>query len=146
MELKIKKLYDDAVLPVRRTAGAACFDLFARPGAGEDVYGITVFEDAYQLVKLGWAMELPPGCCALVRPRSGLAKNNGVTVHPGTIDEDYRGEVGVMVSALRSGEVLPIDQPIAQMLIQRYETPTIVVVDELGETARGGGGYGSTDR
>lgn len=92
-------------------------------------------------------MELPVGYEAQVRPRSGLAAKKGVTVlnAPGTIDADYRGEVGVILINL-SNEVFVIEdgERIAQMIIAKHERAEWEAVEQLSDTARGAGGFGST--
>jgi dUTP pyrophosphatase len=92
-------------------------------------------------------MALPPGFEAQVRPRSGLALKHGITVlnAPGTIDADYRGEVGVLLVNL-SEEPFTINdgERIAQMVVARHEQPGFIEVEELDETLRGEGGYGHT--
>lgn len=104
---------------------------------------------ARALVPCGFSMEIPEGYEGQVRPRSGLAIRNGITClnTPGTIDHDYRGEVKVILINLgqepfeiRSGD------RIAQLVIQKTERADIECVTELGETQRGGGGFGSTGK
>lgn len=99
------------------------------------------------LVKTGLFMELPAGFEAQVRPRSGLAFKKGITVlnTPGTIDADYRGEIGVILVNL-SNEAFVIEdgERIAQMVIAKHEQPSWEEVTELIETDRGAGGFGST--
>ena len=99
------------------------------------------------LVKTGLFLELPRGTEAQIRPRSGLAAKKGVTVlnAPGTIDADYRGEIGVILVNL-SQEVFEINDGdrIAQMVIARHERAEWQEVNELSETQRGAGGFGST--
>lgn len=101
------------------------------------------------LVPTGLFIQLPPRFEAQIRPRSGLAFKNGVTVlnSPGTIDADYRGEVKVLLVNL-SNETFVINdgERIAQMVITRHETAEWKVVEELDETGRGAGGFGSTGR
>jgi dUTP pyrophosphatase len=92
-------------------------------------------------------MALPIGYEAQVRPRSGLAYKHGITVlnSPGTIDEDYRGEVGViLVNHSESAFTVEPGDRIAQMVIKKYEQFEFAIVDELSETVRGDGGFGST--
>ena len=99
------------------------------------------------LVKTGIFMELPAGYEAQVRPRSGLAFKNGITVlnTPGTIDADYRGEVGVILVNLSNQDYVVEDgERIAQMVIAKYEQPSWEEVENLIETERGSGGFGST--
>lgn len=101
------------------------------------------------LVKTGLFIELPVGYEAQVRPRSGLAYKNGITVlnSPGTIDADYRGEVGVILVNL-SNEPFVIEngERIAQLVIARHEQAEWELVEELAETERGAGGFGSTGK
>jgi len=99
------------------------------------------------IVKTGLFMELPIGFEAQVRPRSGLAAKKGITVlnAPGTIDADYRGEIGVILVNL-SKEAFTINdgERIAQLVIAKHERAEWQEVDQLEETARGEGGFGST--
>lgn len=99
------------------------------------------------LVKTGIFMELPMGYEAQVRPRSGLAFKKGITVlnTPGTIDADYRGEVGVILVNLSNEDFVVEDgERVAQMVIAKHEQPSWEKVEELIETERGSGGFGST--
>ena len=99
------------------------------------------------VIKTGLFMELPEGYEAQVRPRSGLAAKKGITVlnAPGTIDADYRGEIGVILVNL-SNEDFTVEngERIAQMVIAKHERASWKEVDILGETSRGAGGFGST--
>ena len=99
------------------------------------------------IIPTGLFLELPLGIEAQVRPRSGLAAKKGITVlnAPGTIDADYRGEVGVILINL-SNEPFTIEngERIAQMVIAKHERAEWSLVDSLSETARGEGGFGST--
>jgi len=99
------------------------------------------------LVPTGLFIALPAGTEAQIRPRSGLAFKQGITVlnAPGTIDADYRGEVKVLLVNLSAEEVLVNDgDRIAQMVVARYEQVTFKETDTLSDTARGEGGFGST--
>ena len=102
-----------------------------------------------KLFPTGLFMELPAGYEAQIRPRSGLAMKHGITVlnTPGTIDADYRGEVGVILVNL-SNEPFTVEpgERIAQMVIARHEQPEVVQVTELSETERGAGGFGHSGR
>ena len=102
-----------------------------------------------KLIPTGLFIELPAGYEAQIRPRSGLALKRGLTVlnTPGTIDADYRGEVGVILINL-SGEAQTIEpgERICQMVIARHEAPEVVKVQELSETERGAGGFGHSGR
>lgn len=102
-----------------------------------------------KLFPTGLFIELPVGYEAQIRPRSGLALKRGITVlnTPGTIDADYRGEVGVILINL-SGEAQTIEpgERICQMVIAKHETPEVVEVSTLSETERGAGGFGHSGR
>ena len=101
------------------------------------------------LVKTGLFIELPIGFEAQVRPRSGLAFKNGVTVlnSPGTIDADYRGEIGViLVNLSNTPFVIEDGERVAQLVIAKHEQAEWVLVEELAETERGAGGFGSTGK
>lgn len=100
-----------------------------------------------RIIPTGLYMALPPGYEAQVRPRSGLAFKHGITVlnSPGTIDADYRGEIGVLLVNLSDEQfVITEGERIAQMVIARHEQGQFEVVDELDQTERGEGGYGHT--
>ena len=99
------------------------------------------------IVKTGLFIELPVGYEAQVRPRSGLAAKKGITVlnSPGTIDADYRGEIGVILVNLSNEEfIIKNGERVAQMVISRHEHIIWKEVDNLEETNRGSGGFGST--
>ncbi len=143
LPIRIRAVGDVTVpLPAPQTAGSAGIDLAAALSAP-----ITLQPGERKLVPTGWAIALPEGYEAQVRPRSGLALKHGVTVlnAPGTIDSDYRGPIGVVL--INHGEAPFVVQPgerIAQLVIARYEHVAFELVTVLGETARGAGGYGST--
>jgi len=99
------------------------------------------------IVKTGLFIELPLGYEAQVRPRSGLAAKNGITVlnSPGTIDADYRGEIGVILVNLSNQDfTIENGERVAQMIISKHERAQWIQVEELEETERGAGGFGST--
>ena len=120
--------------------------------AGMDLYAnidepITLKSLERILVKTGLFISLPKGYEAQVRPRSGLAFKNGVTVlnTPGTIDADYRGEIGVILVNLSADDFTINDgDRIAQLVIAKYETAIWEEVENLDETERGEGGFGSS--
>lgn len=122
--------------------------------AGMDLYAnieenITLKSLERKLIPTGLFLELPAGVEAQIRPRSGLALKNGVTVlnSPGTIDADYRGEIGVILVNLFAEEFTVANgDRIAQMVIAKYETAVLEEVTILGETTRGDGGFGSTSK
>lgn len=102
-----------------------------------------------KLVKTGLFIEVPVGYEAQIRPRSGLAIKHGITVlnSPGTIDADYRGEIGIILINLSGAEfVINNGDRIAQMIISKHETAEFVEVEELRETRRGEGGFGHSGR
>ena len=130
-------------LPKYETAQSAGMDLRAFLPEGP----ITLKPMQRGLVKTGLFMELPQGYEAQVRPRSGLALKKGITVlnSPGTIDADYRGEIGVLLINLSQEEFIVNDgERIAQMIIARHEQAEIIQVEELTDTERGAGGFGHT--
>ncbi|MDP3079973.1 MAG: dUTP diphosphatase [Brevundimonas sp.] len=136
----------DLPLPAYETGGSAGMDL--RAAVAEDA-PVTLAPGARALVPTGLKIALEPGHEAQVRPRSGLALKHGLTClnSPGTIDSDYRGEIGVIL--INHGQepfVIRRGERIAQMVIARHEQATMVEVAALDETARGAGGFGSTGR
>lgn len=129
-------------LPNYETVASAGMDLRANL-----TESITLMPLERTIVKTGLFIELPIGYEAQVRPRSGLAAKNGITVlnAPGTIDADYRGEIGVILVNL-SNDPFVIDngERIAQLVIAKHERAEWIEVRELTETSRGAGGFGST--
>ena len=98
-----------------------------------------------KLIPTGLYIELPVGYEAQIRPRSGLALKRGLTVlnTPGTIDADYRGEIGViLINMSNEAQVIEPAERICQMVIAKHEQPQLIEVDVLGETERGAGGFG----
>jgi dUTP pyrophosphatase len=140
MILKVKRLTPDAVLPRAAHPGDAGLDLFADEAAelppGES-----------RLVRTGISVELPGGTEAQVRPRSGLALKRHVTIlnSPGTIDEGYRGEVGViLINHGREPFVVEKGMKIAQLVVKPVLHVVVEEAASLSETGRGAGGFGST--
>ena len=104
---------------------------------------------ARAIIKTGLFIELPVGFEAQVRPRSGLAAKHGLTVlnSPGTVDADYRGEIGVILANLSNADFkIENGERIAQLVIAKHERATWLEVDQLNETTRGEGGFGSTGK
>ena len=133
-------------LPAYETAGSAGMDLRAAVAEAEP---LTLVPGARALVPTGLKIALDAGFEAQVRPRSGLALKHGITClnAPGTIDSDYRGEVGViLINHGAAPFVIKRGERIAQMVIARHEQATMVEVESLDQTARGAGGFGSTGR
>ena len=142
--VRIKRLANGAglSLPSRMTAQSAGFDL---PAAVDSPLTIAVGE--IRLIPCGFAMALPPGYEAQVRPRSGLASKHGITMinTPGTIDADYRGEVRVpLINLGKSPFIVERGMRIAQMLVFPVPAVKIIEVDDLDFTERGQGGFGHT--
>jgi dUTP pyrophosphatase len=128
--------------PNYETKGAAGMDLRANI---EKEITLKPLERA--IVKTGLFIALPPGFEAQVRPRSGLAAKKGITVlnSPGTVDADYRGEIGVILVNLSNDDFIINDgERIAQLIIAKHERVTWEEVSVLDETTRGTGGFGST--
>lgn len=140
-QLRVRRLRGGARLPARATPHASGFDLWACLEAP------VVLGRAPRLVGTGVAIEVPPGCDAQVRPRSGLSRK-GIGVAYGTIDSDYRGELLVtmwIAGDLDRYEVRDGDR-IAQLVIGRLAQIDVVEAEALSETERGAGGHGSTGR
>jgi len=133
-------------LPAYETSGSAGMDLRA---AIDENLPVMLAPGARTLVPTGLKIALEPGFEAQVRPRSGLALKHGITClnSPGTIDSDYRGEVGVIL--INHGQepfVIKRGERIAQIIIARYAQAVMTEVEALDETERGAGGFGSTGR
>jgi dUTP pyrophosphatase len=129
-------------LPNYETIASAGMDLRADLTAP-----ITLVPLGRVIVKTGLFIELPIGYEAQVRPRSGLAIKKGITVlnSPGTVDADYRGEIGVILVNLSNEDfVIENGERIAQLIIAKHERAEWIEVQELSETSRGEGGFGST--
>ena len=140
MKLALQRLRPEAVEPRYATEGAAGLDLAAAAPQ-------TISPGHWVKVPTGWAMAVPVGFEAQIRPRSGLAARHGVTVlnSPGTIDSDYRGEVCVLLVNL-GPELFEIEvgDRIAQLVLAPVTRATLAETDELDQTTRGSGGFGST--
>lgn len=147
IDVAIKTLpHGEGLTPVYASAGAAGLDL---PAAVDEDGPITLAPLGRALIPTGIAIALPGGYEAQVRPRSGLAARHGVTVlnAPGTIDEDYRGEVKVsLVNLSDTPFVVQRGERIAQMVFAPVTRAVLQPVEALPETLRGEGGFGSTGR
>lgn len=131
-------------LPAYETEHSAGMDLRAFTGGP-----VTLKPLERKLIPTGLFMELPVGLEAQVRPRSGLAVKHGITVlnSPGTIDSDYRGEVGVILINLSDTEFTVNDgDRIAQMIISRHEKAELTETEEINNTNRGAGGFGHSGK
>jgi dUTP pyrophosphatase len=144
LEVKILDNGFGLPLPKYETEGAAGLDLFA---ATKESTKIIISPRKAEMIPTGIAISVPPGYEAQIRPRSGLAAKNGITVlnSPGTIDSDYRGEILVMLinHSNKDFEILR-GMRIAQMVISKIEQFNLISVDELDTTDRGKDGFGST--
>lgn len=165
MDIKVKKVRENATIPVQATSGSAGFDLHVT--AFLDNKGNEITTDKYYLHEhrtetircaTGLAFEIPEGYCMKILPRSGLAFKENITVvnAPGLIDSDYRGEVVVGLikhhvsesvrCSTNSYSIINIGDRIAQAVIEKYEKPNFIEVEELSETSRGEGKFGSTGK
>lgn len=142
MELKIKKLKENAKIPTRGTDGAAGFDLYACIDEP-----LTLNKGDTALIPTGIAIAVPDGYAAFIHSRSGLSIKKGICLlnSVGVVDSDYRGEVCVGVIKATDGPytIEPFER-IAQMVIKQVCIPTLVETNELDDTDRGTGGFGST--
>jgi len=140
MKIQIKKLNPEAIVPKYAHDGDAGMDVFS-------VENVVLYPGERKLVHTGLSFQIPKGFEIQVRPKSGLSLKHGLTISntPGTLDSGYRGELGVILFNTTK-EVYEIKkaQKIAQIILARYEEAEIEVVEELGETERGEGGFGST--
>ena len=140
MQLRIRRLVESAELPRYAHSGDAGLDLCA-------VAAAVIEPGCTATIPTGIAIELPEGTEAQVRPRSGLAGRHAVTVlnTPGTIDEGYRGEIGViLINHGRDAFTVEPGMRVAQLVIQRRLTVDVVEVEALTDTDRGAAGFGST--
>lgn len=140
--IKIKKLFPDVELPEYKTQYSAGMDIKAYTKEN-----ITIKAGEIKLIKTGLAIALPNGFEAQIRSRSGLSLKNGIIVlnSPGTIDSDYRGEIGIIIMNVSQNDfIVEPNMRIAQMIISKYEQAELKLVEELDETKRANGGFGST--
>ncbi len=138
--LKITRTTKDAIIPRYAHEDDSGLDLFS-------VDILTLEPGEFKLVKTGIKIALPEHTEAQIRPRSGLAYKNGITVlnTPGTIDQGYRGEIGViLINHSKKTFHITAGMKIAQMVIMPVLKPHVVVSEKLSDTARGEGGFGST--
>ena len=140
LEVKIKRIHVDALLPLQANPGDAGMDLYSIETA-------SIPSGEAKLIRTGLQIELPKGTEAQIRPRSGLALKHSVTVlnSPGTIDEGYRGEIGVII--INHGKetfIVEKSMRIAQMVIQTVPVVQLTEVNELSQSERGSSGFGSS--
>src|SRR5210317_1294826 len=137
-ELCVKKLVEDAVIPTRGSTHAVGYDLYS-------VEDCCVPHNSRHLVGTGISIVLPVNVYGRVAPRSGLAVKHGIQVGAGVVDPDYTGEVKVVL--FNQGEndfKVAVGDRIAQLILERCETPPVKEVLTIDETTRGAGGFGST--
>ncbi|HVF66804.1 MAG TPA: dUTP diphosphatase [Pyrinomonadaceae bacterium] len=136
--LLFKRLHPDASLPSRGSAGAAGLDLCA-------VERVTIAPGARAAVRTGLAVAIPVGFYGRVAPRSGLAVRHGIDVLAGVVDSDYRGEI-LCALVNHGSEPFEIEPGarVAQLVVEAIATPEPAWADDLEETERGAGGFGST--
>lgn len=143
MDLRFRKLSEDAILPGRATPGDAGLDLHAAESAH-------IGPGERWKVKTGLAVEIPDGHAGLVVPRSGLAFEHGISLvnAPGLIDPGYRGEIGVLLLNTDPAETFRVEpgDRIAQLVIVPFVVAEPVASKELSDSERGEGGFGSTGR
>lgn len=139
-QVKINKLSSSAIVPTRGSIKAAGYDLYATES-------YVLKPNERKLFKTGLSMEIPSGLYGRIAPRSGLAFKNGIDVLAGVIDEDYRGEIGVILINLGSEDkAITANDKIAQIIFENYTEVDFTESNNLQETSRGSGGYGSTDK
>jgi dUTP pyrophosphatase len=140
VRIRIRRIRDGAVAPHYEHDGDAGMDLYS----AEDC---TLKPGERRLVPTGFRVEVPKGYEMQIRPKSGLALKRGITVlnTPGTVDSGYRGEVGVILFNASDGDFeVRTGEKVAQAVITRVETAELEEVEDLSETGRGEGGFGST--
>jgi len=142
IQIKVKKLHPKAVIPGYMTEHAAGMDLCTVIDAP-----VELLPGERTLLPTGLAMEIPPGFEGQVRPRSGLALKKGIALvnSPGTIDADYRGEIGIIIiiHGSEAVEFMPGDR-IAQLIIAPVTQATLVETNDLNDSERSSGGFGHT--
>lgn len=138
MSLGVKKLGYDSTLPTRGSDGAVGYDLYSNCDG-------VIAKGKRGVVSTGIAVSLPPGVYGRVAPRSGLAMKNGIQIGAGVIDPDYTGEISVIIFNMGDNDFeVKKGARIAQLILERCETPPVEEIGLLQETLRGEGGFGST--
>lgn len=140
MKVLVERIDEKAIIPFQAHEGDAGMDLFS-------IEEVTMKPMERKLIHTGIKIQLPKNTEAQIRPRSGLALKNGITVlnSPGTIDEGYRGEIGIILINLSNEEFkVEVGMKIAQMVIKPTLSVEVEECVELNETVRGEGGFGST--
>ena len=138
LPFKVKKLNPNAKLPYKGSSLSAGYDLFASEAC-------KIAPGDRKLISTGLAVACPPEHYARIAPRSGLAVKNGIDMGAGVVDADYRGEVKVLLFNFGQDEFeVKIGDRIAQMIVEKIAMVEIIEVEDLNETERGEGGFGST--
>jgi dUTP pyrophosphatase len=136
--LSFKRLDPRAVLPTRGSAAAAGLDIYS-------IEAVAIEPKQRALVRTGLAVAIPEGYYGRIAPRSGLATQKGLDTLAGVIDTDYRGEIRCLLYNAGDATIsLPAQSKICQLIIEKIITPTAIWADEINETDRGSGGFGST--
>ncbi|SRR6266550_954395 len=136
--VSFKRLADQAMLPTRGSAESAGLDLYS-------IDDLTIAPKQRVLARTGLAVAIPEGYYGRIAPRSGLALRTGLDVLSGVIDADYRGEIGCLLYNTGDETInLPARSKICQLIIEKIITPEAVWANEINETDRGSGGFGST--
>jgi len=139
LSFRIKLESSTAQPPKRGSDGAAGFDLYS------DDESVTIEPGARKMISVGFSIAVPRGCYARIAPRSSLAWKHGIDVGAGVVDSDYRGLVRVILFNLGDAVfTVKRGDRIAQMILEKIATPSLRVVDDLDDTSRGSGGFGST--
>jgi len=140
MSLLVKKIHEDAVVPLRATEFSAGYDLTS-------VMDVYVPERGRVAVPTGISIRTPPDTYGRIAPRSGLALRHGIDVLAGVIDHDYSGEIIVILyNTSDTDHFIKKGDRIAQLILEKIATPEVAVVLELSYTERGDGGFGSTGK
>ena len=139
LQINIKKLSDNAIIPTKGTSFAAGYDLYAAEDA-------VVVCGTRKLIKTNISMEITPGYYGRIAPRSGLAYKSGIDILAGVIDSDYRGDIGVILynTDKNIDFIVKKGDRIAQIIFEACYTATLNTVENLDNTLREAGGFGST--
>ena len=138
--LNVKKLNENATVPTKVNKSDAGYDLYA-------LEGTIIDKHSHKLIKTGISMQIPEGYVGLIWPRSGMAYKHGIDVFAGVIDSSYRGDVGVILyNSQYSNYNIEKGDRIAQIIFQKIEDFDLHVVENLDDTSRGAGGFGSSGK
>ena len=136
--IKVKRLDQDAIIPTRGSQRSAGWDLYS-------LHDFVIPGNSKHVAKTGIAISIPDQHYGRVAPRSGLTVKYGINIGAGVIDSDYRGEIGVvMFNHGNNNCTISKGDRIAQLIIEKINTSNLIEVDDLDNTQRGSGGYGST--